>query len=193
MSYPIQPTKFNEYFFKEEWYEKDFFYSPDGVREFPDHHCKLSFNGSLPFLKEQKRNAVDLGCRDGEFSRYLQHHFNHVYGFDPRYRKFYPYNVKKEKNTHFQCKVDNGALALDKFNIEDVDYLKIDVDGSSEYVVVQGCLKTIEKYNPVINLEVKSTALNRVESGRALDFLLSIGYKVMGTCYRGWDHYLRRD
>jgi len=70
MTYPITPTAFDKCFYRPEWYDIDFFYSPDGIKEFPEHHCKLSWLASLPYIKE-KRNAIDIGCRDGEYTRYL--------------------------------------------------------------------------------------------------------------------------
>ena len=77
MKYPIQPTKFKEYPYQEEWYARDFFHSPDGIKEFPQHHCKMSWVLSKPYVKSW-RNAVDIGCRDGEYARYLQHLFEHT-------------------------------------------------------------------------------------------------------------------
>jgi len=90
MSYPIEPTVFppETYIFESEWYTRDFFHSPDGIQEFPNHHCKLTWLLSQPYIKSF-RNAVDIGCRDGEYTRYLQEHFKHVYGFDPRFRKLF--------------------------------------------------------------------------------------------------------
>ena len=63
-------TIFNNNFYKKNFFNSDFFYSPDGDDFYPNHHCKVSFNLAKPFIKNF-RNAIDIGCRDGEFSRFL--------------------------------------------------------------------------------------------------------------------------
>ena len=47
-------------------------------------------------------NAVDVGCRDGEFSRYLTWTFDHVYCFDYRPSPFFARNVDVNKVTHYK-------------------------------------------------------------------------------------------
>lgn len=48
-----------------------------------------------------KINAVDVGCRDGEFSRYLTWTFDHVYCFDYRISPMFARNVDVQKTTHY--------------------------------------------------------------------------------------------
>jgi hypothetical protein len=78
----ITPTKFADNPYQPEWFERDYLVTPDGTREFPKHHCKRTFQVSFPFIRRM-RTAVDIGCRVGEYSRYLQHHFARTYAFDP--------------------------------------------------------------------------------------------------------------
>ena len=200
MSYFTPPTEFTECFYQPEWHDRDFFYSPDGIAEFPEHHCKLSWLASLPYIKG-KRNAIDIGCRDGEYTRYLFNHFQHVYCFDPRFRKYFPFNVDLTKVTHFRIPlgdspnperlgrgtgknmIDKVFYCLDDFNLQNIDYIKIDTDGY-EMANIKGGLKTITRDWPVIVLEVffERETLKYVTE--------ELGYKIKAVCPRGWDHIL---
>lgn len=178
MTFPIQPSIFHENPYQWEWYARDYLFTPDGNQEYPDHHCKLTWMASLPFIIE-KRNAVDVGCRDGEYTRYLHKDFNHVYCFEYRTRKLFARNVDLSKITHFKCALgqehkimkvsgassitstsripkekwhDEQIYTLDEFNLSNIDYIKIDVDGH-EVSILQGAVNTIKKYSPLIVLE----------------------------------------
>lgn len=202
MTYPITPTEFDKCFYQPEWYDSDFFYSPDGIKEFPDHHCKLSWLASLPYIKE-KRNAIDIGCRDGEYTRYLMNNFKHTYCFDPRTRRYFPYNVDITKVTHWGVPlgdkpsserighkpIQSGQAVfycLDDFNLQNVDYIKLDTDGY-ELANIKGGLKTITRDWPVLVLEVffeKETIKFVTEE---------LGYTIKAVCPRGWDHVLVKE
>lgn len=201
MTYPINPTIFKECLYNPDWYAKDFFYSPDGIKEFPDHHCKQTWLKSLPFIKN-KRNAIDIGCRDGEFTRYLFNCFEHVYCFDPRVRKYFPYNVDIKKVTHWGIPLGDQShsvrlgkkpikgqpifYCLDDFNLTNIDYIKLDTDGY-ELANIKGGLKTITQNWPVLVLEVffeKETIKYVTEE---------LGYKIKTVCPRGWDHVLVKE
>lgn len=203
--YPVNPTIFQENLFDKNWYDTDFFHSPDGTKEFPDHHCKQTWLASFPFITT-KRNAIDIGCRDGEYTRYLTKDFDHVFCFDYRRRKLFHKNVDLDKITHFKCalgeenkviKVSGGGSittnkipqekwydeqlhTLDSFEIDNVDYIKIDVDGF-ELRVLQGAQSIIEKYSPLLVLEQE----NGEDS--SIKFCNALGYKVLA-----WDK-LRRN
>lgn len=200
MNYPIKPTEFKECLYQPEWYVRDFFYSPDGIQEFVNHHCKVTWLVSLPFV-QGVRNAIDIGCRDGEYTRYLCNHFQHVYCFDPRVRKFFPYNVDLCKVTHWGIPLgdkqdperlgrgdsklikDRIFYCLDDFNLKNIDYIKLDTDGY-EMAIIKGALKTITRDWPVLVLEVfyeKDTLKYVTEE---------LGYKIKAVCPRGWDHVL---
>ena len=210
MTYPIEPTEFSENPYQEEWFERDFLYSQDGIKEYPRHHCKDTFLISLPFVRSF-RNAVDIGCRDGEYARYLQKHFQHVDCFDPRYRKFFPFNVDLSKVSHFACalgdqdetiemsggthKVVEGKMTsfpcfrLDEFEFQSVDYIKIDVEGFEKKVLI-GAEETIRQSRPLIVIEQNDVCLPGEDRYAAKTWLEDRGYRHVATCERGWDYVM---
>jgi len=195
--YPVQPTSFDSNPYSPGMYESDFFYCSAGNDYFPDHHCKMTWLKSIPYISN-KRNSVDIGCRDGEYSRYLQNTFDHVYCFDYRLRKNFNRNVSLENTTHFNCvlgnenkkiKVSGGGsitagkipkerwyeetmFTLDQFKLENIDYIKIDVDGF-ETKVLQGSIKTLEKYSPLLVLEQEKG------DTEAIEFCKGLGYDIL--------------
>lgn len=62
------------------------------------HH--VLYTRCLNYLN-RKINAVDVGCRDGEFTRYLTWGFPHVYCFDYRRRPYFAGNVSLQAVTHY--------------------------------------------------------------------------------------------
>lgn len=204
---PIQPTRFMQNPYCEEWYARDFFHSPDGVKEFPDHHCKQTFMVSKPYIK-RFRTAVDIGCRDGEYTRYLQHHFAHTWGFDPRPMLNFCFNVDLRKVTHFACalgdeqtsiqmfggthRVVDGRMhtvpcfLLDQFHLQEVDYIKIDVEGFERKVLI-GAEETIMRDRPLIVIEQNDVRLPEEAPFAARLWLEERDYVQVATCPRGWD------
>jgi FkbM family methyltransferase len=83
--------------------------------------------------------------------------------------------------SYLQRGLDGGvkvkALPLDYFAIEDVSFVKIDVEGFEPYVLL-GANKTISEYRPFMLIEVNSAALERVGSSRneLLDLIDLMGY-----------------
>lgn len=210
----IAPTEWETNPYNPEWAASDFLYTPDGNKEFPNHCCKLTFELSRPFIKNF-RNALDVGCRIGEFSRYLHLAFQHVYSFDPNLWAKFCYNVDLAKVTHYNCAIgdepgeivmyggthseQNGAkgrtvpvYTLDMFELDDVDYIKIDVEGY-EKKVLQGGARLIERCNPVIVIEQNHVVLDNDEQYSARTYLESIGYRVAAVDKRGWDFVMVRD
>lgn len=213
MTYPITPSKFSNNPYDPAWAARDFFISIDGDREYPKHHCKTTFMRSLPFAG-RFRNAVDVGCRDGEYARYLQQHYQHTYCFDPRERWRFPHNVDLAKATHFECALGDEVtdivmyggthkvrdltpmtvrcLTLDSFEFQDVDYLKVDVEGFEKKVLIGGA-RTIERCRPLIVIEQNTAALPGAERYDARAWLEERGYSVKATCARGWDYIMAAD
>ncbi|WP_346900615.1 FkbM family methyltransferase [uncultured Roseibium sp.] len=207
MRLPIKPSIFKENPYKEEWFDQDFLYSPDGNKNYPNHHCKITFDTSFPFIKNF-RVALDIGCRDGEYSRYLQKHFEHTYGFDVRKKENFAYNVDLKKVTHFCCALGDTegtvqmsggthnfvegkmkkypVFKLDSFGFENVDYIKIDVEGF-ERKVLMGGEQTVRKNLPLIIIEQNDVCLPDEEPYAAKKWLEDLGYKHVATCPRGWD------
>ncbi len=65
---------------------------------------------------------------------------------------------------------------LDSHNLENVDFIKIDVEGY-EPEVLQGAERTITTYNPVLFIEV----LNKYkQTSPVFDILASYGYTQVG-------------
>lgn len=210
MGYPLEATHWDTWSYKPEWFDTDFFYSPDGIMEFPDHHCKQTYVLSKPYIKNY-RNAIDIGCRDGEFSRYLQHDFEHVFCFDQRCRKFFPYNVAQDKVTHFHCAVGQESekmrfrlrakihpsqiyYAIDDFDFENIDYIKIDCDGG-DWDVLVGATETIKKHKPLLIVEDASWDTSLPErfgwQKFALEYAIEeLNYKVVEVCSRNIDRVM---
>jgi FkbM family methyltransferase len=208
------PTKWPDNPYKEEWAERDYLYLPKGAEEDPRHPCKLTYLLSKPFIRNF-RTAVDVGCRVGEFTRYLQIDFNQVYAFDPRIWPNFRCNVDLKKVTHFRCALGDElgettmyagshnahdgvepriapVYTLDMFEFEDVDYIKIDVEGFEKKVLL-GAARTIERYNPVIVIEQNHVVLEGEHQYSAKEYLEGIGYREVGVDDRGWDFIMVRD
>jgi FkbM family methyltransferase len=208
------PTCWAENPYQEEWADRDYLYSADGVGEFPKHACKMTYLLSKPFIRDF-RTAIDIGCRVGEFSRYLHRDFQHVYCFDPNLWPNFRYNVDLRKVTHYRCALGDevgeipmfggghserggGAphvvpvLELDMFEFENVDYIKIDVEGF-ERKVLRGAAKTIERYSPLIVLEQNHVVLEGDKQYSAKEYLESIDYKEVAVDKRGWDFVMVRN
>jgi FkbM family methyltransferase len=207
------PTKWPDNPYQEEWAARDYLYLSKGVGEDPGHPCKLTYLLSKPFNKNF-RTAIDVGCRVGEFTRYLQLDFAHVYAFDPRIWPNFRFNVDLGKVTHFRCALGDErcetvmyagshnehdgleprtvpVYALDTFGFEDVDYIKIDVEGFEKKVLL-GAAQTIERCNPVIVIEQNHVVLEGEHQYSAKEYLESIGYVSVAVDDRGWDFIMVR-
>ena len=155
-----------------------------------------------PFIFS-KRNAIDIGTRFGGVAHYMCKEFNHTYCFDIKIKNSFPNSVIKEKVIHYNCPLgykfkkhdikqwrsdpDKGAkwhhnfkqewlenaYNIDDFNFENIDYYKIDTDGSED-TIIAGSEKTIKKYKPLIVCEDTYE-----EQKAALDMLLDWGYKIV--------------
>lgn len=76
----------------------------------------------------------------------------------------------KEENQTYQ---DVKVVRIDSFNIEDVDFMKIDVEDYELYALL-GSINTIEKYKPTILIELQETNPNYK---KILDLFESLNYK----------------
>lgn len=196
-----------------EWAARDFLYSPDGNREYPRHACKLTYEIAKPFIRHF-RQALDIGCRVGEFTRYLHLDFEHVYAFDPNLWPDFRRNVDLSRVTHFNCAIGDepsetimfggthtsraGAKVkrvpvypIDAFGFEAIDFIKIDVEGFEKKVLL-GAAQTIERCNPVIVIEQNHVVLEGDNQYSAKTLLESIGYEAAAVDGRGWDFVMVR-
>lgn len=211
---PIAPTQWPDNRYDPEWAARDFLHTPDGIGEFPRHCCKQTYLLSKPFVR-QFRNAVDVGCRIGEYSRYLHLDFAHVYAFDPNLWPAFHFNVDLSKVTHFNCALGDrrekikmfggmhtervgvsgkimDCLTLDEFELADVDYIKVDVEGFEKKVLL-GAKRTIETCNPLIVIEQNHVTIEGEAQFDAKRYLESIGYRQAAVDKRGWDLVMTRD
>lgn len=209
----IKPTKFNNSRYSPDFLLNDFFYCADGDGVYPKHHCKLTFNASEPFIKKLG-NAIDVGCRDGEYTRYLMQKFQHTFCFDPRVMQRFADNVDLSIVTHYACALGDinaeiimsggqhnisplnwkniyktKSFRLDDFEIPNIDYIKIDVEGY-EYKVLVGAEQTILQNYPLIVLEKNHINLPGQDEFAAINWLSDRGYKCVAKCPRGWDHIM---
>jgi FkbM family methyltransferase len=208
------PTRWKDNPYQEEWAEIDYLYSPDGVKEYPKHPCKMTYLLSKPFIKNF-RTAVDIGCRVGEFTRYLHLDFKQVYSFDPNLWPQFRFNVDLSKVTHFHCAIgdeigqiemfggghESGGggerhvvpvFPLDMFDLQDVDYIKIDVEGFEKKVLL-GAKATLDRWNPLIVIEQNHVVLEGDKQYSAKEYLETIGYRQVAADKRGWDFVMVRD
>jgi FkbM family methyltransferase len=208
------PTKFADNPYEEEWAARDFLYMPKKAAEDPAHPCKLTYLLSKPFIKNF-RTAIDIGCRVGEFTRYLQLDFDHVHAFDPRIWPDFRFNVDLKRVTHYRGALgdERGEIqmyagshiasegheprtaqvyTLDMFDFQDVDYIKIDVEGFEKKVLL-GAHRTIERWSPLIVLEQNHVILEGNERFSAKEYLEGIGYRQVAVDGRGWDFVMVRD
>ena len=209
----IEPTAWPDNPYRPEWAEQDYLHTPDGTGPYPKHACKMPYLLSKPFTRNF-RNAVDVGCRVGEFTRYLHLDFAHVYGFDPNLWKPFRFNVDLSRVTHYNCAIgdrretitmyggmhteqpnarvrDVPAYPLDDFGLRDVDYIKIDVEGF-EKKVLQGAARTIDASDPVIVIEQNHVVLHDDVQFSAKEYCESIGYREVAVDARGWDFVMAR-
>ena len=154
---------------------------------------------------DKKINAVDVGCRDGEFTRYLTWGFNYVYCYDYRARVQFPMNINLSKVSHYRCAIGKKitleqasgrgnlrnkvidpkwinkrsvrVLPLDYFELKDINLIKIDVDGMDKEVV-EGAVETIKKCKPVIIIE-EVIMDDGIINHTGVEFIKSLGYKTI--------------
>ena len=74
---------------------------------------------------------------------------------------------------------DIECRSLDSFNLTEIDYVKIDVDGF-EVPVLEGARKTLTNNDPVINIEMKR-AKRPVITRTATKILNDLGYEYVKT------------
>lgn len=155
--------------------------------------------------------AVDCGGHVGYFSYHLVKRFNYVAAFEPmaEHRECFKKNMPDDNYTlhPFALGAKEGRVSLtvpkgssggtfvsgngeiemrtlDSFSLEDVGFLKCDVEGF-ELQVVMGGVDTIRTYKPVILIEQKNHTpggMKHIAPGSsktpAVDFLLGMGYEI---------------
>ena len=160
-------------------------------------------DASLKFVR-QWRTAIDVGANVGEWTRPLAKRFDHVICFEPNpnfrncFKKnitesnvtLYPYGLSSHSHnaiqgvnaTHLNDVLgdtepregDIECRSLDSFDLRDVDYIKIDVDGF-EIPVLQGAQETLKRNSPVINIEMKRRKRPKIVA-ESRKILRNLGY-----------------
>ena len=111
--YPIHPCKWGieaRDFYKPELQNTDSFYNhvKSQGRQLidmgSDHEDKKTIQAAIEHTRNFQ-NAVDVGCRDGLYTRYLMRHFHHCFAFDYRYHQYFAANVDTQslRVTSFRC------------------------------------------------------------------------------------------
>ena len=147
------------------------------------------------------RGCVDAGANVGMWTRSLMQDFEQVYCFEPNpiFIECWKKNIPTDQNAVLhevglgdtkhtatfkkplsqQLDRTPGEIqieTLDSFELTDIDFIKIDVDGYED-LLVKGARETIAMNTPVINIEMKRAkrpGIVRV----AEDILKKLGYKL---------------
>jgi FkbM family methyltransferase len=161
------------------------------------------------------RTAVDIGAHVGLWARGLTEKFETVICFEPcpEFADILSYNAPKVQVIH-RCAlgqkeglvkmdiapentgathVDRGAtgntpmLPLDHFQLKDVDFVKIDVEGY-ELDVIKGGFDTFKTNDPVVIVEQKDRYVIPEEGKHAaVRFLMrELQYRVIGRVVDDW-------
>ena len=162
--------------------------------------------------------AVDVGGHWGLWTKPLLTKFNTVHAFEPNPNSLpflkanapkaviHPYGLSNDFSTqHLNINVrqSGGAFidasenedtipievrTLDSFNIEKIDFIKMDCEGF-ELEAVMGGIETIKRTRPIINLEQKPnhTLTRGKDKLAAVNFLLNkCNYQILGNYIDEW-------
>ena len=162
----MKPFKFATNEWSQERYDKNELLNSDGIHNpvgmlggYKTNSAEEHFNILEKFIKN-KRVGVDVGCRWGSFT--VQLHklgFQHVHMIEMRDMHYQGilYNVDMSRASLYNCAAmdksgnitrsgkvvvnsDSGnvkAIAVDDLNLNNVDFIKIDVDGPDRLVLIQ--------------------------------------------------------
>jgi len=94
-------------------------------------------------------------------------------------------NPENTGNTHVDLSQVGSVnmISLDNFLddypiMESIDFIKIDTEGFEIYVL-NGAVKTLKKYQPIVTIEQKPHDYYHNDRYVALNFLNSLGYKIL--------------
>jgi len=189
----------------------------DGKHTYQYHKLEPCMNfmkhAASPFI-----NCVDIGGHVGLWAMWLVNFFNHVHIFEPlkSHYDIIPYNMEKDNYTihkvalgkesgsvsmevnptftggaHINGEGDIPMITLDSLELEDVNFIKIDVEGY-ELQVVQGAEQTIRRCKPLMIIEQKGNDQKNFQDIRngAHKFLTKLGMKdlrvIAGDHIMGW-------
>jgi FkbM family methyltransferase len=193
---PVSDAHFGEYFASAP--------EADGRRIYQPQHLRAAL-GACP----ERRIAVDVGAHVGMWSHFLAQDFRHVHAFEPvpLFRKCFELNVAQHNvtlhsfalgraslpcslsvdpansgATHISALGRGGAeiRPLDDFELDEVDFIKIDVEGF-ELFVLEGAQETLLRCRPVLIVEQKEFgARYGVPVDAPERFLTELGFNRIG-------------
>jgi FkbM family methyltransferase len=169
---------------------------------------------------DKRRICVDVGAHVGLWSRVLAHKFEMLYAFEPVQELCECFRKNVDAVNVELIEVALGALAedkvmvnddisnsgnwrignigiavhvhpLDSFKYENVDFIKIDTEGT-ELQVLMGAINTLKKCNPFVLVEQKLGHAERYGAQQldAVHFLMKLGAKMLwtksGDYFMGW-------
>lgn len=150
------------------------------------------------------RTAIDIGAHVGLWSMHLVHWFHSVHAFEPvaAHRECFERNLEKDRNVllyPYALGESNGQVSihrnymssgdsyvdgegsipmrrLDDFDIQSVDFIKVDCEGYELYVL-RGGEKTIKRWRPTICVEQKPRMAAKYGLGEidAVKYLQGLG------------------
>jgi FkbM family methyltransferase len=147
------------------------------------------------------RGCVDAGANVGMWTRNLMQDFHEVHCFEPNpiFAECWRKNIPSDQNAvlhqvglgdsehtatfdqplHQKLQRTPGDIkikTLDSYELDDIDFIKIDVDGYED-LLVKGAQETIANNRPVINIEMKRA--KRPDVVRvAQKILKNLGYRL---------------
>lgn len=147
--------------------------------------------------------CIQAGGACGMYPKLLAKYFKTVYTFEPHHENFYflskncpeeniiKLNAALGSKTGFVCleKLDNTnigqfevsktntgiipMMTIDSFEFPTVDFIQLDIEGY-DHEAIKGATKTIEKYKPVISVEVPLASQENI-----LHAMYNINYIVL--------------
>lgn len=194
---PKEDKHFEEYFSQS--------ISANGRSVYQPHHLAKCFN----HIGKKNNTAIDVGGHCGFWSYYLGLNFDKVYAFEPVkifaecFKKNVPFDhvelipnalgdepgtvsmnvdLSNTGATHVSKELNDEQIEvkrLDDYEFDNVDFVKIDVEGFENKVVL-GAKETFIKHKPIIIIEQKGFSDRYQESQfEALETLKSYGAKVV--------------
>ena len=214
----MKPYVFKSNNWSQQRYDDDILFNSDGVHQPTGRHktnsAKEQFDEVKPYLT-QTRTGIDIGARWGSFTVQMHKHgFKHVYMAELRdiHFKGISYNVDLSRATVYNHPIMNktgtvsammkeitnkdiGNLkcySIDDMQAKDVDFIKIDVDGPDR-LVLQGAIKTIQKYKPVIHIEFSKAAIEWEKKHFGHKVTSNTYLEIVGDSYKQYKSKVEMD